>query len=82
MKPYAALRDTYLRGRDVMINVYLTLNDTYVSYRFGTSYGSEPCDTSNLTAALARAFKNCIEAMTEPYETITVHHFDLRGDDA
>ena len=81
MKSYAALRDTYLRGRDVMIDVFLTLHDGHVSYRFGTCYGSDPCDTSNPTAALARAFKNCIEAMTEPHDTIVVHHEDLRDDE-
>jgi len=65
-----------------MIDVYLTLNDAYVSYRFGTCYGSMPCDTTNPTAALAKAFQYCIEAMTEPHDTIVVHHEDHREDEA
>ena len=64
-----------------MIDVFLTLHDGHVSYRFGTSSGSDLCDTTNPTAALAMAFQHCIEAMTEPHDTIAVHHEDLREDD-
>tara|TARA_R110002096_G_scaffold34615_3_gene98748 strand:- start:161 stop:373 length:213 start_codon:yes stop_codon:yes gene_type:complete len=67
---------------ETMIDVFLTLHDGYVSFRFGTTSGSEPCDTTNPTAALAKAFQYCIEAMTEPYETIVVHHEDHREDEA
>ena len=62
-----------------MIDVFLTLHDGHVSYHFGTCYGSDPCDTTNPTAALAMAFQHCIEAMTEQHDTIVVHHEDLRN---
>ena len=61
-----------------MIDVFLTLHDGYVSFSFGTNSGSNPCDTTNPVAALAKAFQHCIEVMTEPHEIIVVHHEDLR----
>ena len=61
-----------------MIDVFLTLHDGYVSFRFGTTSGSEPCDTTNPVHALAVAFENCIFAITEPHEIIVVHQEDLR----
>jgi len=64
-----------------MIDVFLTLHDGYVSFRFGTTSGSEPCDTTNAITALAKAFQNCIEAITEPHDIIVVHHEDLREEE-
>ena len=61
-----------------MIDVFLTLHDGHVSFLFGTNSGSDPCDTTNPTAALAKAFQHCIEAITEPYDMIVVHTEDLR----
>jgi len=65
-----------------MIDVYLSLHDTYVSFHFGNVSGIEPCDTTNPTTALAKAFQNCIEAITEPHDIIVVHHEDLREEES
>lgn len=65
-----------------MIEVFLTLHDGYVSFRFGTRSGRYPFDTTNPTAALAKAFQHCIEAITEPHDTIVVHHEDNREEEA
>ena len=70
--PYSFRKNQYT------IDVFLTLHDGYVSFRFGTRSGSEPCDTTNPTAALAKAFQHCIELITEPHEIIVVHQEDLR----
>jgi len=63
------------------MDVFLTLYTGYVSFRFGTTYGSDPFDTTNPTAALAKAFQSCIEAITEPHDIIVVHTEDLRNDE-
>lgn len=66
---------------ETMIEVYLTLNDTYVSFNYDEKYGHVHCDTTNPIAALAKAFQYCIEAITEPHDTIVVHHEDHREEE-
>ena len=70
-----------LHGSGTMIDVFLSLNDGFVSFNYDEKYGHVHCDTTNPTAALAKAFQYCIEAMTEPHDIIVVHQEDLREEE-
>jgi hypothetical protein len=68
-------------GSGMMIDVFLTLHDGHVSFNYDEKYGHVHCETTNPTFALARAFQYCIEAMTEPHDTIVVHYEDYREEE-